>query len=67
MPGPLDGDGLPVVAADEVEAHVETGGESGAGALSAGLDLGLWLTERELGAATADRVAASIEYRTARR
>ncbi|MEU1400681.1 hypothetical protein ABZ403_32105 [Micromonospora zamorensis] len=33
------------------------------GALSAGLDLGLWLTERELGAATANRVAATIEYR----
>ena len=29
--GPLDGGSLPVVAADEVEAHVQTGGESGAG------------------------------------
>ncbi|HLL68052.1 MAG TPA: DJ-1/PfpI family protein [Micromonosporaceae bacterium] len=33
-----------------------------AGALTAGLDLGLWITERELGTAAADRVAETIEY-----
>ncbi|MEO3768854.1 DJ-1/PfpI family protein [Micromonospora sp. B9E7] len=46
---------------------VDDGDRVTAGALSAGLDLGLWLTERELGAGTANRVAASIEYRAVRR
>jgi transcriptional regulator GlxA family with amidase domain len=41
---------------------VDDGDRVTAGALSAGLDLGLWLTERELGAATAARVAAAVEY-----
>jgi transcriptional regulator GlxA family with amidase domain len=49
------------------ERVVDDGDRVTAGALSAGLDLGLWLTERELGAATADRVAATIEYRVAQR
>ncbi|MGV9375007.1 hypothetical protein ACWDRB_04295 [Nonomuraea sp. NPDC003707] len=49
------------------ERVVDAGDRITAGALSAGLDLGLWITERELGTATADRVAASIGYaRTAR-
>lgn len=33
-----------------------------AGGLTAGLDLGLWIVERELGTAVADRVCRSIEY-----
>jgi transcriptional regulator GlxA family with amidase domain len=33
-----------------------------AGALSAGMDLGLWLTERELGPQRAAEVAASIDF-----
>ncbi|MER7892420.1 DJ-1/PfpI family protein [Micromonospora sp. NPDC094482] len=49
------------------ERVVDDGDRITAGALSAGLDLGLWITERELGSATADRVAAVIGYaRTAR-
>ncbi|MCX5065497.1 DJ-1/PfpI family protein [Micromonospora lupini] len=44
------------------ERVVDDGDRVTAGALAAGLDLGLWLTGRELGAATADRVAATIEY-----
>ncbi|MBB5779644.1 DJ-1/PfpI family protein [Nonomuraea jabiensis] len=49
------------------ERVVDAGDRLTAGALSAGLDLGLWITERELGTATADRVATSIGYaRTAR-
>ncbi|MFG1649445.1 DJ-1/PfpI family protein [Micromonospora sp. NPDC049275] len=44
------------------ERVVDDGDRVTAGALAAGLDLGLWLTERELGAATASRVAATIEY-----
>ncbi|MEV1159909.1 DJ-1/PfpI family protein [Micromonospora chokoriensis] len=44
------------------ERVVDDGDRVTAGALTAGLDLGLWLTERELGAAAASRVAASIEY-----
>ncbi|HEX6354953.1 DJ-1/PfpI family protein [Actinophytocola sp.] len=58
-------------AFEELRAHdvtvldqrvVDDGDRVTAGALSAGLDLGLRLTERELGAATAARVAAAIEY-----
>ncbi|MEU7841250.1 DJ-1/PfpI family protein [Micromonospora sp. NPDC049114] len=44
------------------ERVVDDGDRVTAGALTAGLDLGLWLTERELGAATANRVATAIEY-----
>jgi len=33
-----------------------------AGGLTAGIDLGLWLVERQLGTASADQLAASIEY-----
>ncbi|WP_433249511.1 DJ-1/PfpI family protein [Actinomadura nitritigenes] len=33
-----------------------------AGGLTAGLDLGLWIVERELGPRAAERVARSIEY-----
>ncbi|WP_144122566.1 DJ-1/PfpI family protein [Catellatospora sichuanensis] len=55
--------GVDVVA----ERVVDAGDRITAGALTAGLDLGLWITERELGTATADRVAAVIGYpRTAR-
>jgi transcriptional regulator GlxA family with amidase domain len=50
-----------------VERVVDARDRITAGALSAGLDLGLWLIEREVGTATADRVAATIGYaRTAR-
>ncbi|MEU8157378.1 hypothetical protein AB0B94_27280 [Micromonospora sp. NPDC048986] len=49
------------------ERVVDDGDRVTAGALSAGLDLGLWLTERELDATTANRVAAAIEYRATRR
>ncbi|MEH1129898.1 DJ-1/PfpI family protein [Micromonospora sp. CPCC 206061] len=44
------------------ERVVDDGDRITAGALTAGLDLGLWITVRELGAATANRVAATIEY-----
>ncbi|MET7375838.1 DJ-1/PfpI family protein [Micromonospora arida] len=63
-------------AYDELRAHdvtvldervVDDGDRVTAGALSAGLDLGLWLTERELGAATANLVATTIEYGAAQR
>ncbi|MFC5834678.1 DJ-1/PfpI family protein [Nonomuraea insulae] len=49
------------------ERVVDAGDRITAGALSAGLDLGLWITERELGTGTADRVATAVGYtRTAR-
>jgi transcriptional regulator GlxA family with amidase domain len=41
---------------------VDDGDRITAGALTSGLDLGLWLTERELGAERANQVAATIEY-----
>ncbi|MET8040362.1 DJ-1/PfpI family protein [Micromonospora sp. NPDC005215] len=44
------------------ERVVDDGDRITAGALAAGLDLALWITERERDAATADRVAATIEY-----
>ncbi|MFG1838053.1 DJ-1/PfpI family protein [Micromonospora sp. NPDC049175] len=44
------------------ERVVDDGDRITAGALTAGLDLALWITERERDAATADRVAATIEY-----
>ncbi|WFE53742.1 DJ-1/PfpI family protein [Micromonospora sp. WMMD1155] len=47
------------------ERVVDDGDLITAGALSAGLDLGLWITEREVGAAAAETVAATIEYRCA--
>lgn len=58
-------------AYEELRAHgvtvldqrvVDDGDRITAGALSAGIDLGLWITERELGSATAERVAAAIEH-----
>jgi putative intracellular protease/amidase len=58
-------------AYEELRAHdvtvldqrvVDDGDRITAGALSAGLDLGLWITERELGAAAAERVATAVEY-----
>ncbi|HEY7048453.1 MAG TPA: DJ-1/PfpI family protein [Jatrophihabitantaceae bacterium] len=45
------------------ERVVDDGDRITAGGLTAGLDLGLHLVERELGSAVADRVAGSIEYR----
>ena len=42
------------------ERVVDDGDRITAGALSAGLDLGLWLTERELGPEVAERVARTI-------
>ncbi|MBG0563662.1 DJ-1/PfpI family protein [Actinoplanes aureus] len=43
------------------ERVVDDGDRVTAGALSAGLDLGLWLTERELGVERAAEVAAAID------
>ncbi|MBO3741697.1 DJ-1/PfpI family protein [Actinoplanes sp. NEAU-H7] len=44
------------------ERVVDDGDRVTAGALSAGLDLGLWLTERELGPERATAVAAAIDF-----
>jgi putative intracellular protease/amidase len=44
------------------ERVVEDGQFVTAGGLTAGIDLGLWLVEREKGTAAADDVARSIEY-----
>ena len=44
------------------ERVVDDGDRVTAGALSAGLDLGLWLTERELGPERATAVAATIDF-----
>jgi transcriptional regulator GlxA family with amidase domain len=58
-------------AYDELRAHdvtvveqrvVDDGDRITAGALTAGLDLGLWITRRELGVATAERVATAIDH-----
>ncbi|MEV2237987.1 DJ-1/PfpI family protein [Micromonospora sp. NPDC049891] len=44
------------------ERVVDDGDRVTAGALSAGIDLGLWLTEREFGAERAAAVAATIDF-----
>jgi transcriptional regulator GlxA family with amidase domain len=44
------------------ERVVDDGDRVTAGALSAGLDLGLWLTEREMGAQRAAEVAATVGF-----
>jgi transcriptional regulator GlxA family with amidase domain len=44
------------------ERVVDDGDRVTAGALSAGMDLGLWLTERELGTERAAEVAAGIDF-----
>jgi len=44
------------------ERVVDDGDRITAAALTAGLDLGLWITERELGTEAADRVSVSLEY-----
>jgi transcriptional regulator GlxA family with amidase domain len=44
------------------ERVVEDGRFVTAGGLTAGIDLGLWIVERECGTAVADRVSQSIEY-----
>lgn len=44
------------------ERVVDDGDRITAGGLTAGLDLGIWITERESGTAVADRVARSMEY-----
>lgn len=58
-------------AYEELRAHdvtvldqrvVDDGDRITAGALSAGLDLGLWITERELDSTTAEQIAAAIEH-----
>jgi transcriptional regulator GlxA family with amidase domain len=41
---------------------VDDGDRVTAGALSAGMDLGLWLTEREMGAKRAAEVATGIDF-----
>lgn len=45
------------------ERVVDDGDRITSGALFSGVDLGLWVVERELGTAVADRVASSTEYR----
>jgi transcriptional regulator GlxA family with amidase domain len=58
-------------ALDELRPHVrevveervvDDGDRITAGGQTAGLDLGLWIAEREQGTACADRVAAAMEY-----
>lgn len=44
------------------ERVVDAGDRITAGALFSGVDLGLWVTERELGTEAADRVSAGTEY-----
>ena len=44
------------------ERVVDDGDRVTAGALSAGMDLGLWLTEREMGAKRAAEVATGIDF-----
>ena len=44
------------------ERVVEDGRFITAGGLTAGIDLGLWIVERERGTAVADHIARSIEY-----
>jgi transcriptional regulator GlxA family with amidase domain len=53
----------PHVAEVIAERVVDDGDRITAGGLTAGLDLGLWITERELGSNVADRVYHSIEYK----
>lgn len=52
----------PLVGTVIDERVVDDGDRITAAALTAGLDLGLWITERELGTETADRVSTSLEY-----
>jgi transcriptional regulator GlxA family with amidase domain len=52
----------PYVAEVIDERVVDNGDRITAGGLTAGLDLGLWITERELGSNVADRVSRSMEY-----
>jgi len=52
----------PLVATVIDERVVDDGDRITAAALTSGLDLGLWIAERELGTETADRVSASLEY-----
>jgi transcriptional regulator GlxA family with amidase domain len=56
------GELAPYVAEVVDERVVDDGDRITAGGLTAGLDLGLWITERELGSNVADRVSRSIEY-----
>lgn len=44
------------------ERVVDDGAIITAGGLTAGIDLGLWVVEREMGTAAADRVSRSVEY-----
>ena len=52
----------PYVGAVLDERVVDAGDRITSGALFSGVDLGLHVTERELGTAAADRVATSVEY-----
>lgn len=44
------------------ERVVDDGDRITSGALTSGIDLGIWITERELGSAAADAVAQEIEH-----
>jgi transcriptional regulator GlxA family with amidase domain len=61
-PGCFD-DFRPLVGEVIEERVVDDGDRLTAGALFCGVDLGLWIIERELGTAAADRAAAGKAYR----
>lgn len=52
----------PLVGEVVDERVVDDGDRITSGALFSGVDLGLWIVERELGTAAVDRVVASTEY-----
>lgn len=52
----------PLVGEVVDERVVDDGDRITAGALFSGVDLGLWIIERECGTALADRVSSSVEY-----
>lgn len=56
-------DDLREMAAEVVEARVVDDGDIlTAGGVTSGLDLALWIVEREIGEEVADRVATTLEY-----
>ena len=59
----MDATGLEAAGADLVrERVVDHGDRVTAGGVTSGIDLGLWLTERFLGAELAERAAERLEY-----